>query len=228
MSASEVESIVEELRKQANPESVAGMAAFGINPDRALGISIPTLRALARRTGKNHQLALGLWEIQVHEVRILACMVDDPKQVDDSQMERWVAEFDSWDLCDQCVMNLFDKTSPAWEKAVEWAAAEREFTKRAGFALMARLAWVDKKATDADFKRFFPLIKEGSSDERNFVKKSVNWALRQIGKRNLVLNRLAIKTAEDIQRLDSRAAKWIAADALRELTSDAVKKRLGG
>ena len=146
----------------------------------------------------------------------------------EEQMERWANDFDSWDVCDQCCMNLFKKTKFAYQKAVEWSSNDKEFVKRAAFVLMARLAVSHKQATDGQFEPFFPIIKREAGDNRNFVRKAVNWALRQIGKRNLNLNRRAIQTAEDIQRMDSRSARWIASDALRELTSQAVQQRLRG
>ena len=202
------------------------MARFGINPENTYGVSIPNLRNMAKETGKDHALAQQLWASGIHEARILASMVDDPKMVTEEQMESWVKEFDSWDVCDQCCMNLFEKTGFAYQKAKEWSSNDKEFTKRTAFVLMARLAVSDKKADDALFEPFFPLIKREAGDNRNFVKKAVNWALRQIGKRNRNLNRKAIQTGEDIQRMDSKSARWIAADALRELTSPAVQQRL--
>jgi 3-methyladenine DNA glycosylase AlkD len=162
----------------------------------------------------------------VHEARLLASMIAEQDKLTEAQMEDWVKDFDSWDVCDQCCMNLLDKASLAFSKAVEWTSREEEFVKRAGFALMAALAFHDKKATNKDFSQFMPIIKRESTDERNFVKKAVNWALRQIGKRNLTLNKLAIKTAKEIQQIDSKPARWIAADALRELTSEQALKRL--
>ncbi len=149
-------------------------------------------------------------------------MIDDHKQVDEAQMEKWVADFDSWDVCDQCIMNLFEDVDLAWDKAVEWSRREKEFEKRAGFVMMARLAVSDKKATDERFVNFFPIIKREADDDRNFVKKALNWALRQIGKRNPALNNKAIDVAKEIEALDSKSAKWIAKDALRELKSEAV------
>lgn len=220
------ETVMKTLRKEASPKNVAGMARFGINPKNTLGISIPFLRSTARRIGRDHTLALRLWASGVHEARILASMIDDPALVTRNQMDHWVADFDSWDVCDQCCGNLFEKTSFAYDKAVEWCRNDREFVKRAGYALMAYIAVHDKKLENTRLERFLPLIAKGSVDERNFVKKSVNWALRQIGKRNLGLNRMAIKTAKEIGALDARSARWIAADALRELQSDAVQKKL--
>jgi len=155
-------------------------------------------------------------------------MIEEPEKVTGSQMERWVKDFNSWDLCDQCCSNLFDRTRFAHEKAMEWSGREEEFVKRAGFALMACLAVHDKNATDGEFVKFMPVIKRESEDPRNFVKKAVNWALRQIGKRNLALNSVAIQTALEIQTMDSRSARWIASDALRELTSEKIQKKLCG
>jgi 3-methyladenine DNA glycosylase AlkD len=221
------EEILKRLKSLRNPRNVAGMARFGINPRNTLGISIPTLRGIARHAGKDHRLAQELWRSDIHEARILAALVDDPAHVTDAQMERWVKDFDSWDVCDQVCSNLFDQTKSAHRKAVQWSRRDEEFVKRAGFALMAALAVHDKAASDAAFRKFLPLIRRAATDERNFVKKAVNWALRQIGKRNAALNRAAIATAREIQHIDAKAARWIAADALRELTSAAARKRLG-
>ncbi len=221
-----LEEILKLLQSQANPDNVAGMARYGINPHNTLGVSIPQLRKLAREQGKDHSLALALWQTGIHEARLLASMVDDFHQVDEAQMERWVQDFDSWDICDQVVSNLFDRTPFAYEKAQEWSARSEEFVKRAGFVLMAGLAVHDKKAPDAAFASFFPILVREACDERNFVKKAVNWALRGLGKRNRSLNRVAIRTAQEIQELNCKAARWIAADALRELTSEKIQSRL--
>lgn len=187
---------------------------------------MPILRRMGREIGTDHKLALQLWSSGIHEARILGSMVDDPREVSPRQMESWAKDFDSWDVCDQCCMNLFDRTTYAHRKAAEWASRKEEFVKRAGFALMASLAVHDKKASDAQFERYLPLIEQESDDNRNFVKKAVNWALRQIGKRNQRLNRAAIATAKQIQKRESRAARWIAADAIKELTSEAVREKL--
>jgi 3-methyladenine DNA glycosylase AlkD len=218
--------IIQKLKSLANPKNVEGMARFGINPNNTLGISVPVLRDIAKEAGKDHQLAQELWASGIHEARILACFIDKPEMVTELQMESWVKDFDSWDVCDLCCSDLFDRTKFAHQKAVEWSGREEEFVKRAGFTLMAALAVHDKKASDADFLKFLPIIKRESTDERNFAKKAVNWALRNMGKRNLDLNKMAIKTAEEIQKIDSKSARWIAADALRELTGEAVQKRL--
>jgi 3-methyladenine DNA glycosylase AlkD len=222
----ECEHILERLKSLANAENVAGMARFGINPEKTLGISVPVLRKMAREIGRDHALAQELWSSGVHEARILAALIDDPRLVTEAQMDAWAADFDSWDVCDQCGANLFDKTELAYRKAVEWAARDEEFVKRAGFALMAALAWHDKRAPDEAFLAFLPVIKRESVDGRNFVRKAVNWALRTIGKRNAALNIRAIATAEEIQATGSKPARWVAADALRELTSEKVQERL--
>lgn len=210
-------SVLKKLKSHANPKNVAGMARFGISSKNTLGISIPILRKMAKDVGKNHSLALQLWNSGIHEARILAGMIDDFNLVSEKQADLWIKDFDSWDVCDQVCMNLFDKTPFAFSKAIEWSSRKREFEKRAGFALMACLAVHAKKASDKDFEKFFPIIKREAIDERNFVKKAVNWALRQIGKRNLSLCKKAIAVAKEIEKLDSKSAKWIAKDAIREL-----------
>jgi 3-methyladenine DNA glycosylase AlkD len=198
----------------------------GIKAHMLLGVSIPNLRKVAKETGKDHVLAQELWVSGVHEARLVACMIDDPRMVTEDQLESWVGDFDSWDLCDQCCSNLFDKTVFAFQKAVEWSSRSEEYVKRAGFVMMATLAVHDKKANDDVFLGFLPIIERGSVDDRNFVKKAVNWALRQIGKRNVRLNKAAIETAESILRVDSKVARWIASDALKELTGPMVQRRL--
>jgi len=221
------EEILKQLESLSNPDAVAGMARFGINPKNTYGVSIPVLRKMAKQIGKNHLLAQQLWtSSSIHEARILAGMIDVPEKVTETQLERWVKDFDSWDVCDQCCSNLFDKTKFAHKKAIEWSKRREEFVKRAGFVLMATLAVHDKEADNQKFMRFLPIIKREATDERNFVKKAVNWALRQIGKRNSALNKIAIQTAKKIQKIDSKSARWIASDAIRELTSEAVRKKL--
>ena len=217
---------LKELKSLSDSKAIEGMAKYGITPERTYGVSIPNLRNMARKIGKDHRLAQQLWTEDIRETRILASIIDDPSEVSEEQMERWVKDFDYWEICDQCCMNLFEKTKLAYQKCGQWSSREEEFVKRAGFVLMARLAVSDKKADDERFERLLPLIKREASDDRNFVKKAVNWALRQIGKRNINLNRTAIETAKEIQEMDSRSARWIAHDAIRELTSDDVQRRL--
>jgi 3-methyladenine DNA glycosylase AlkD len=222
----DVKNVLKELKSRADPEAVKGMARFGVGGANTLGVSIPVLRDMAKRIGKDHGLALQLWDTGIHEARILASMVDDPARVDERQMESWALGFDSWDVTDQCIMNLFEKHPLAWTKAVEWSKRESEFVKRSGFVLMARLAVSDKKADDQRFLDFFPFIRKEAGDEKNFVKKAVNWALRQIGKRNARLNREALKLCKELMKMDSKSARWIAGDAVKELESEAVQNRL--
>ena len=211
------EEVIASLKAEANPAGVEGMAHFGSRPALALGLSMPFVRQKAREIGRNHSLALELWATGLHEGRILASLLADPRQVSPELMEDWVGDFDSWDVCDQVCANLFHKTPYAYQKALEWCHREEEYIRRAGFVMMAVLAVHDKKAPDEAFLPFFPLIKQYSWDERNFVKKAVNWALRQIGKRNDKLRVLAIECAEDIHQTGTKAGRWIASDALREL-----------
>ncbi len=223
MQASE---IIQNIKSLANPANTEGMARFGINVANAYGVSVYTLREIGREIGKDHEMALQLWASGIHEARLLACLIERPDMVTEEQLESWVKDFDSWDVCDVCCGHLFDRAAVAYQKAQEWSEREEEFVKRAGFALMAALSVHDKKASDEDFVKFLPLIKKHATDDRNYVKKAVNWALRNIGKRNWNLNKMAIKTAEEIKQLDSRSARWIANDAIRELTGEKVQKKL--
>lgn len=229
--------ILEELKKHANPKNVEGMARFGIRPkSKVLGISVTELRKFARdlfkdetlRTNseKRHELAGGLWKSNIHEAKILSTIIDIPGKLTKKQMDQMIKDFDSWDICDLACGNLFDKTPYAFDKAIAWSKRKEEFEKRAGYALMATTAWHRHETPDSEFIKFFPHIKRGATDERNFVKKAVNWALRQVGKRNKNLNKEAIKLALEIHKLNSKSAKWIAKDALRELKSEGVQKRL--
>jgi 3-methyladenine DNA glycosylase AlkD len=201
------------------------MSRFGIDTRDALGVTVTELRGLARRIGRDHDLAAALWESEIHEARILATMVDDPARVTEAQMERWVSDLGSWDLCDQLCGNLFDRTPFVFDVALRWSRREEEFVKRAGFVLMASSAVHRKDVRDARFEDFLPAIRAQASDDRNYVKKAASWALRQIGKRSLRLHRKAIATARQIERIDSRAARWISRDVLRELESAAVQER---
>ena len=221
-----VSDIIKQLKDHSDPEAVNGMARFGINPATAWGISLPILRSIGKSTGRNHSLAEQLWITGIHEARILAGIIDNPREVTEQQMEDWTGDFNSWDICDQCCMNLFRKTPFAWDKAVEWSRRNPEFVKRAGFALMATLAVHDKKAGNEQFLSFFRAVKRQSTDKRNFVKKAVTWALRQIGKRNLILNKQAVEAARDIRRINSKSARWIASNAIKELTDPRVIERL--
>jgi 3-methyladenine DNA glycosylase AlkD len=218
--------VIEKLKSLADPDYLAGMTHFAIKTDNALGVSAPRMRKLAKEIGTDHKLAIALWQTQIHEARVMAALIDDHAQVTKSQMNNWVRQFDNWGVCDACCCVLFDKTPFAWEKAVEWSGRKEEFVRRAGFVLMAALAVHDKKAPDKKFFPFFDIIKRYSDDERNFVKKAVNWALRQIGKRNIALNKKVVAIAKDIRKMDSSSARWIAADAIRELTDKKIQARL--
>lgn len=213
--------VVQELTRHGDPANIAGMARFAIRAKKVLGVSAPVMRALARKIGKDHKLAGQLWRTGIHEARFVASLVDVPAEVTERQMESWAAEFDNWAVCDSVCGNLFDKTQWAYEKALAWSRRPEEFVKRAGFAMMACLAVHDKKSADRRFVPFFAVIKRASTDERNFVRKAVNWALRQIGKSRPALRLQAIGLAREIQQLDSKSARWIAADALRELNAHA-------
>jgi len=221
-----IANVLSKLEAKANPKNVEGMAKFGMSVESRLGVSVPEMRKLAKEIGRDHRFALSLWKTGIAEAQIVAALIDDPAAVTSKQMDRWVKDFDSWDVCDQACLSLFDKSPLAWEKIPEWAEREEEFVKRAAFALIAGLAWHDKQAVDQSFVELFPILMKGADDGRNYVKKSVSWAIRNIGKRNRKLNRAAVKLAKDIQRMDSKAARWIAADALRELQSEAVQRRL--
>jgi 3-methyladenine DNA glycosylase AlkD len=230
------EQILAELRAQSNPDNVAGMARYGISPEGTLGVGIPVLRDIAKRLrplrktdpAYLHALAAALWASRLHEPRILASFVDVPALVTREQAESWAADFDSWDTCDQ-VSDLFAETPFAFDLAREWSGRDEEFVKRSGFVIMCALAHRHSKATDEELLGFLPLIEREAPDGRNFVKKAVNWALRQIGKRSAALWGPAVESAERIlaENPDSTPARWVATDALRELRSDAVRARLG-
>lgn len=218
--------VLSELKKHADPKARAQLAYFGVNVSKAYGISSPLLHAFARRIGKDQSLAEELWSSGIHDARILAPLIGESEKITAAQMERWGRDFNSWDVVDTVCCYLYAVAKPAWNKIYEWSNRSAEFEKRAAFSLAAYLSYKDKSAKDAEFRRFLPVIEREAYDERNFVRKAVNWALRNIGKRNLALNAAAIRSAERIRRQDSRTARWIAADALRELKSEAVQKRL--
>ncbi len=218
--------VLAELVRHGEQRNVEGMARFGIRAKQVYGVSKPKLDQLARAVGKNHALGLKLWKTGIHEARLLGVLLSDAKSLTPAQMEQWVRDFDNWDVCDGTCCHLFVGAKQAWTKAFSWTSREKEFEKRAGFALAAFLAIHDKAAGDGLFLKFVKAIEREAWDERNFVRKAVNWALRNIGKRNRRLNRAAIRAAERIERGGTRAGRWIAADALRELKSEAVQKRL--
>lgn len=221
----EAEEVIVALRMRAVPESLAGMKRFGIPEEGRLGVSVPVIRTLAKELGKNHALALELWDSGIAEARMLASMVAVPVELSEAEMDRWVNDFDAWDVCDQVCMNLFDKSPLAWKKIAEWSTREEEFVRRAALALIACLAWHDKQARDEVFEQALPYIATCAPDGRNYVKKAASWALRNIGKRNRNLYQQAIQFALTLQKMDSRSARWIAADALRELESKSVQEK---
>ncbi len=221
-----LETALKRIRAKARPDQLDGMARYGMAVEQRVGVAIPDLRKIAKELGKDHILAIELWKTGILEARIMAAMIDEPEKLSEAQMENWVKDINSWDVCDQVCMNLFEKTPLVWKKIIDWSKRDDEFVKRAAFALIACLAWHDKHAEDQKFMKLFPVIKRGATDERNLVKKAVSWALRNIGKRNLNLNRAAIKAAKQIQQINSKAAHWIASDAITELESNAVQRRL--
>lgn len=221
-----VEEILNRLKEKARPDQLEGMAKFGMAVEERLGVSVPEMRKIAKEVGKDHKLALDLWRTGIVEARIVAAMIDEYEKLTEKQMEDWVKDINSWDVCDQVCMNLFEKTPLAWKKILDWSKREEEFVKRTAFALVACLAWHDKEAEDEEFVKLLPVIISGATDDRNFVKKAVNWALRNIGKRNPNLNKVAIKATKKIQQIDSKAARWIASNAIKELESGAVQRRL--
>lgn len=222
----DLKDILARLEQEACPANLAGMARYGIDTANALGVNMPFLRQLARQYRKRHDLALELWGTGVREARLIAAMIDDPIQVTSEQMDAWAQDLTSWDLCDGLCSELLRKTPYAYAKIEQWSVREEEFVKRAAFTLMATLAVHDKAAGDETFMALLPIIERESTDERNGVKKAVNWALRQIGKRNLALNAAAVECAGRIREGNSRAARWIAADVLRELTAETTLQRL--
>ncbi len=222
----DLDDVLKRLKEMSNPKWAEKSRYFGVESKNIYGISNPKIRELAKEIGTDHSLALELWESGIHEAMTLATLIDDHQLVTEQQMEKWVKGIDSWSTCDSCCGNLFDKTAFAYKKAAEWTKREREYEKRAGFSLMAYLSVHDKKSDDKEFLKFLPIIKREAWDDRNFVKKAVNWALREIGKRNIRLNKEAIKAAKEIRLMRERSARWIAADAIRELESEAVQKRL--
>ena len=205
------------LRQNARPQELAGMARFGIVGDGRLGLSVPAMRGLARTLGREHQLAQDLWDTGIPDARIVASMVAEPALLTSRQMDAWVKGFAAWDVCDQTCLNAFVKSPLAWRKVEAWAERKDEFVRRAAFSLLATLAVHDKAADDAQFIAALALVEAAAHDDRNFVKKAVNWALRQIGKRNAALRTQAIAAAQRIQLQGTKSARWIAADALREL-----------
>ncbi len=222
--AQRAEGIIKKLHTLAKPQNLAGMARYGIVPKNGLGVNMPNLRAIAKECGKNHALAQKLWASGIHDARILAALVDEPEKVTPAQMDRWVKTFYSWDVCDQACGNLFDKTPYAYAKARQWQRDRREYVKRAGFVMMAVLSVHDKRADDARFSAFLPMIREGAADGRNFVKKAVNWALRQIGKRNPALRKKALALAEELAASPEASSRWVGRGAVCELQKTVTRR----
>jgi 3-methyladenine DNA glycosylase AlkD len=220
-----VNDIVERLKSKANPNNLEGMARYGISTANRFGNSIPFLRKLAKEIGKNHKLALELWEEGIDETKILASMIGEEDKLTEAQAEKWVADFNSWDVCDQVCMNLFKKLPFAKKKIKEWSKGKEEFVKRAAFSLIACIAVYDKEKPDNEFMKFLSLIKKAATDERNYVKKAVSWALRNIGKRNKNLNKEVIKFASELEKTDSKSGRWIARETLKDIQREKVKKR---
>ena len=220
------EMIMDFFEENKNENNISGMSKFGISTDKIYGIKMDSLRKLSKEIGNDHELALQLWEHGYHESRILATLIDEADRVDEDQLDEWVNDFDTWDICDQACINLFSNIPLAITKIPIWATSKKEFVKRTAFSLIAVIAVHDKKSNNKYFEDFFPLIEEGSDDERNFVKKSVNWALRSIGKKNKYLNKKAIQVANDILEMENKAAVWIAKNAIKELESEEVQNRL--
>ena len=222
----EVDAAIKWLKRHSTKRTLDGMARYGIPSDNAFGASVGDIRCLAKVIGRNHKLAVALWKTKYYEARMLACFVDDPQEVTAVQMDRWCRDFDSWAICDTACFHLFDRTSVAWQKARQWSTSHEEFVKRAAFALMASLVVHDKTESDSRFLTFLPMIEQGAKDDRNFVKKAVNWALRTIGKRSAELNVGAVAVAERLAAATQASPRWVGKDAHRELTSAAVRKRL--
>ncbi|MDN5204996.1 DNA alkylation repair protein [Fulvivirgaceae bacterium BMA10] len=221
-----VAEVIKALKTLQDPDHVKSLERYAIDNTKALGISTPKIRNLAKSIGKDHRLALELWKSNIHEAKILSTLIAEINLMSSKTMDDWVHDLYSWDICDQACCNLFVFTPFAFEKAMDWSNASQEYVKRAGFVLMAQIAMHVKDAENSDFRDFFDRIEKEADDQRNFVKKAVNWALRQIGKRNLSLNSQAIARAERIKLQGSKSAKWIASDALRELQRDQVQSKL--
>jgi 3-methyladenine DNA glycosylase AlkD len=220
------EEILAKLKAKARPDQLAGMARYGIKTENRLGIQMPELRSYAKEIGRNHKLAMQLWQTGIAEARILASMVAEPEKLTSQQMDSMAADVDSWDVGDQTCMNLFEKSTLAWQKIQEWSQRDEEFVKRTAYGLIACLAWHSKTASDQQFTETFPAIAHGAQDTRKSVQKAVSWALRNTGKRNLNLNLQALRLAEQIKATGTKPAKWVSSDVIRELTSAAVHKRL--
>lgn len=214
------------LERRGTRKNRDGLARYGIITTHAFGVQVGDLQGKAKSLGRDHALALALWETGWHEARMLAAFVDEPDRVTAAQMDRWARDFDNWGICDTVIMHLFDQTPHAWRKVEQWSARKGEFIKRAGFALLASLALHDKRSADEPFRRALPLIEAAATDERNFVKKGVNWALRSIGHRSVALHAAAISLAGKLAQSEAPTPRWIGKDALRDLNRPLVRKRV--
>ena len=214
------------LEKRGSQKNRAGMARYGLPSTNTFGVSMATMQPEARRIGINHQLAQALWKTGWYEARIMASFLGDPAQVTPALMDAWCRDFDNWGTTDTVCFKLFDRAPDAWRMVPKWVKQQGEFQKRAGFALLACLAGHDKTATDAMFLKCLPMIEQGASDDRNYVKKGVSWALRRIGHRNAALHAAAVKTATRLSKSEHRTERWIGRDALKDITRPAVIKRV--
>jgi 3-methyladenine DNA glycosylase AlkD len=212
------------LERRGSKRNRDGMARFGIVTSKAFGVSMAAMAPLAKRLRPDHELAMALWATGWHDARMLATMIDDPAEVTSAQMERWCRDFDTWAVCDTACFKLFDRSPLAWKKVRPWSRRRAEYEKRAAFALIASLALHDKQAEDAKFLALLPVIDGASHDERNFVKKGVNWALRAIGHRNARLHRAATAAATRLAASADSTPRWIGKDALRDLARHAARK----
>jgi 3-methyladenine DNA glycosylase AlkD len=224
----DVEAVVATLKRLGTKATRDGMARYAIPADKAFGVPVGAIRDLGKSLGRDHDLAAGLWGTGWYEPRMLAAFVDEPDRVTPAQMDRWCGGFDIWAICDTVCFHLFDRTPHAWRKVQQWARRRDEFEKRAAFALLASLAGHDKKAADEAFVRCLPLIERGAMDGRNFVKKGVSWALRGIGHRNSNLHAAAVALARRLADSSDAAARWVAKDAIRDLTRAAVMRKVAG
>jgi 3-methyladenine DNA glycosylase AlkD len=222
----EVQAALTWLKRHSTKHTLKGMAGYGLPSDNAFGVSVSDIHVLAKKLGRNHLLASALWKTGCYEARMLACFVDEPGRVTPGQMDRWCRDFDNWGICDTACFHLFDRTPFAWEKARHWSTSPSEFIKRAAYALMASLVAHDKAASDAQFLALLPLIEKGAHDDRKFVKKAVNWALRAIGKHSLALNAAALAVARRLASSKEASCRWVGKDALRELAGSKVRARL--
>ena len=218
--------VVAALKRLATKKTREGMTRYAIPNDKAFGVLMGDLQKLAKRVGRNHDLALALWETGWYEARMITAFIDEPDRVTKAQMDRWCREFDNWAICDTLCFKLFDRTPYAWSKVVEWSNKKDEYVKRASFALLASLSGHDKSATDEQFLECLPLIERAASDGRNFVKKGVSWALRGLGRRNITLNKAAVELAERLANSSEASARWIGRDALRDLNGRVAQKQL--